>query len=105
MRSYSERLHNIGASACGQSHAHTRRQFLRYFALITKHKGSAGSAAAVPHGRQQRESLRDPNITAARLQRIENLAMHDELTGVFNRRFLMEAIRKEDHGRAPLTFR
>lgn len=63
--------------------------------MITKLWGSAGSAAAVPRRRQQRKSLRHPNITAARLQCIENMTMQDELTGVFNRRFLMQAIRKE----------
>ncbi len=31
------------------------------------------------------------------LQRIEELAMRDELTGVFNRRYLMETIRTEKH--------
>ncbi|WP_426212382.1 GGDEF domain-containing protein [Massilia sp. TWP1-3-3] len=39
-------------------------------------------------------ALRNGELVKA-LQRIEDLAMRDELTGVFNRRFLMEAIRNE----------
>ncbi|WP_426107584.1 GGDEF domain-containing protein [Massilia sp. TSP1-1-2] len=39
-------------------------------------------------------ALRNGELVKA-LQRIKDLAMRDELTGVFNRRFLMEAIRNE----------
>ena len=39
-------------------------------------------------------ALRNGELEEA-LQRIEDLAMRDELTGVFNRRYLMEAIRSE----------
>ncbi len=39
---------------------------------------------------------RNGDLTRA-LQRIEELAMRDELTGVFNRRYLMETIRTEKH--------
>jgi len=49
--------------------------------------------AKVKHNNQQLES-RNRQLEAA-FARIEELAMRDELTGVFNRRHLMEAIRLE----------
>lgn len=45
--------------------------------------------------KNNKELAKRNNELEQALQRIEELAMRDELTGVFNRRFLMEAIRNE----------
>lgn len=75
-------------------------ELLQWFALtatVLQFSGLGGLITSLRNkvkSRNDELAMRNGELVEA-LQRIEELAMRDELTGVFNRRYLMEAIRHE----------
>lgn len=79
---------------------HLKLEILQWFSLTAtflQFSGLGGFIAKLRHKvkvHYMELAARNGELEKA-LQRIEDLAMRDELTGVFNRRFLMETIRNE----------
>ena len=79
---------------------HLKLEVLQWFSLTAtflQFSGLGGFIAKLRHkvnAHVKELAARNGELEKA-LQRIEDLAMRDELTGVFNRRFLMETIRNE----------
>jgi diguanylate cyclase (GGDEF)-like protein len=79
---------------------HLKLEILQWFSLTATFLQFSGLGGFIANLRKKVKqnlnelAVRNGELEKA-LQRIEDLAMRDELTGVFNRRFLMEAIRTE----------
>ncbi len=79
---------------------HLKLEILQWFSLTATFLQFSGLGGFIANLRKKvKDNLkelatRNSELEGA-LQRIEDLAMRDELTGVFNRRFLMETIRNE----------
>ena len=74
-------------------------QLCALFATFVQFSGLGGYIASLRHkvkDKNKELAARNDDLEHA-LRRIEELAMRDELTGVFNRRYLMETIKNEKH--------
>lgn len=74
-------------------------QLFALFATFLQFSGLGGYISSLRRKvKEKNKELAAQNETLEQaLHRIEELAMRDELTGVFNRRYLMETIRNEKH--------